>query len=86
MSLAQEVLDILVDPTDRQALQYLEAESVLYNERLRVKYAVNEKGIAILLADSAVAVSNDEHERLTALVAAGRATATGNRAQKTSST
>jgi len=58
------LLSILVCPADRGPLLFV--DGVLYNPRLRRAYRI-EDGIPVLLVDEAVAVSPEEHERLTAL-------------------
>jgi len=62
------LLRILVCPADRGPL--LAVDDVLYNPRLHKAYRI-EDGIPVLLVDEAVAVSPEEHERLTALAGAG---------------
>jgi uncharacterized protein YbaR (Trm112 family) len=79
MPFSIDVLQALVDPTDRQALQYLESENAFYNERTRMLYRVAGNGIGVLLADGAESVSDDEHNRLTSLIASGQSIATGTR-------
>jgi len=68
MSLAPELLEILACPQDKGPLYYLEAEDVLYNPRLRRTYAIRDD-IPVMLIDEATAVSDEEHDRLTALIA-----------------
>ena len=58
-----KLLEILVCPVDRGPL--LLVDGVLYNPRLRRAYRI-EDGIPVLLADEAVEVSPEEHERLMA--------------------
>lgn len=77
VNLPADVLQVIVDPIDRQSLHYLKAESCFYNERSRSRYTIGETGIAVLLADEAESVSDDEHKRLLQLVAAGQSIATG---------
>ena len=82
MGFAQEVLDVIVDPTDRQPLQYIESENCFYNPRSLTKYPIVDNGIAVflvnsVLADSAVVVSDDEHKRLSELVGQGKSITTG---------
>lgn len=72
-----DVLEVVVDPTDRQPLQYFESENCFYNERTHIKYPIVDNGIAVLLADSAEVVSDDEHQRLSALVKDGKSITTG---------
>lgn len=61
--LDQKLLDILVCPLDRGPL--LLVENVLYNPRLHKAYRIDD-GIPVLLADEAVEVGPEEHQRLTA--------------------
>jgi len=77
MSLAAELLAVLVDPEDKQPLQYLADESCLYNTRSRRMYPVSATGIPVLLTSDATTTSDDEHARLLQLVDAGQATQTG---------
>jgi len=58
-----KLLEILACPVDRGPL--LLVDGVLYNPRLRRAYRI-EDGIPVLLADEAVEVSDEEHERLMA--------------------
>jgi len=58
-----KLLEILACPVDRGPL--LLVDGVLYNPRLRRTYRI-EDGIPVLLADEAVEVSDEEHERLMA--------------------
>ena len=67
MAVAPQLLAVLVDPEDKQSLQYIESESCLYNERLHRRYSVNGD-IPVLLVSDAETVTDDEHERLIALV------------------
>lgn len=66
MALDQLLLDVLVDPVDRESLLYIEAESVLYNPRRRVAYEVRG-AIPVLLPDEARPVDDAEHARLSAI-------------------
>jgi uncharacterized protein YbaR (Trm112 family) len=79
MGFSPDVLEVLVDPSDRQALQYIESESCFYNDRTKTAYRITGGGIGVLLADSAETVSDDEHDRLTKLIADGRSITTGTR-------
>ncbi len=56
-----KLIDILVCPVDRGPL--LLVGNVLYNPRLRKAYRI-EDGIPVLLADEAVDVGPEEHQRL----------------------
>jgi uncharacterized protein YbaR (Trm112 family) len=58
-----KLLDILVCPVDHGPLLYV--GNVLYNPRLHTSYRIDE-GIPVLLADEAVEVSPEEHQRLIA--------------------
>lgn len=60
----QKLLDILVCPADRGPLTLV--GDVLYNPRLRKAYRIDD-GIPVLLVDEAVAVDEQEHERLIGL-------------------
>lgn len=67
MALDEKLRAILVCPQDRGPLLYVDES--LYNPRLRRKYRIDD-GIPVLLIDEAVAVDDDEHQRL--LSAAGQ--------------
>lgn len=54
MSLDQKLLDILACPRDKGPLEYLEAEQVLVNPRLKIAYRI-EDGIPVMLSDEAIA-------------------------------
>ncbi|ALG85039.1 Trm112 family protein [Gordonia phthalatica] len=56
--------DRLVCPQDLGEL--INAGDELYNPRLRVAYAIDDKGIPNMLIDNARSVSDEEHERFTA--------------------
>ena len=58
-----KLLEILACPVDRGPLRLV--DGVLYNPRLHRAYRI-EDGIPVLLADEAVEVSDEEHERLMA--------------------
>ena len=62
--LDDKLLSILVCPADRGPLLYV--DDLLYNPRLRRAYRIDD-GIPVLLIDEATDVSDEEHERLTAL-------------------
>lgn len=53
MTLDPKLVEILACPRDRGPLDYLEAEEVLVNPRLKIAYRI-EKGIPVLLSDEAV--------------------------------
>ncbi len=59
MSLDPFVLDLLVDPVDREPLYYAPGAARLVNPRRLVAYEVRD-GIAVLLPDEAVAVDEGE--------------------------
>jgi len=69
MALAPELLEILACPDDKGPLLYFEAESSLYNPRLKRRYAITDD-IPIMLIDESEAVDDAEHERLLALAEA----------------
>ena len=65
MALDPKLLEILACPEDKGPLLYFVDEDALYNPRLHRRYAVREDS-PIMLIDEAEAVSDGEHERLTA--------------------
>ena len=65
MALDPKLLEILACPEDKGPLLYFEDESVLYNPRLKRKYAVRDD-IPIMLIDEAETVDDTEAERLRA--------------------
>jgi uncharacterized protein len=69
MALAPELLEILACPDDKGPLLYFEAESSLYNPRLKRRYAITDD-IPIMLIDESEVVDDAEHERLMALAEA----------------
>ena len=70
MSLDSTLLAILVCPEDKGELHYLESEQVLFNPRLRRTYEVRD-GIPVMLVEEATAVTDEEFDRLSALVTDG---------------
>ena len=68
MSLDPMLLSILACPEDKRPLFYLESEGVLFNPRLRRTYQVRDD-IPVMLVEEATSLSDDEFERLQALVA-----------------
>lgn len=68
MSLDPTLLEILVCPEDKGELHYLDTEQVLFNPRLRRTYPVRE-GIPVMLVEESTQLTDEEYERLTALVA-----------------
>ena len=69
MALDKLLLEILACPEDRGPLYYFEDEDSLYNPRLHRRYAIRD-GIPIMLIDEAETVTDSEHDRLMAKVAA----------------
>ncbi len=69
MALDPLLLEILACPEDKGPLYYFEDEDALYNPRLKRRYAVRED-IPIMLIDEAETVTDAEHDRLMAKVAA----------------
>ena len=63
MSLEASLLKILACPIDKGELLYFDDEDVLYNPRLRRLYRV-ARGVPVMLATEAEAVSGEEHGRL----------------------
>jgi uncharacterized protein len=57
------LIEILVDPEDKEPLWYLEDDQVLYNPRLRRRYAIRD-GIPIMLIAEAESVDEAEHAAL----------------------
>jgi uncharacterized protein YbaR (Trm112 family) len=74
MALEEALLDILVCPIDKRGLLYFADDRVLYNPRLRWLYRI-ENGIPLMLANQAVAVPEQEHERLMTHARRGEVTA-----------
>jgi uncharacterized protein YbaR (Trm112 family) len=69
VALDAKLLEILACPEDKGPLLYFEDESSLYNPRLKRRYAVRDD-IPIMLIDEAETVTEAEHDRLMAKVAA----------------
>ncbi len=65
MALDPQLLEILACPEDKGPLLYFESEDVLYNPRLKRKYAIKDD-IPIMLIDEAETVDDAEHDRLMA--------------------
>jgi len=59
------LLEILACPEDKGPLLYFPDEAVLYNPRLRRRYAIRD-GIPDMLVDDAETLTPDEHEQLMA--------------------
>ena len=76
MPLDSLLIEILVDPEDKQPLYYFADDEVLYNPRLRRSYEVRD-GIPILLITEATAVDDEEHERRNAALSSATATGAG---------
>ena len=68
MALDPQLLQILACPQDKGPLLYFGDENALYNERLKLRYRV-EDDIPIMLIDEAETVDDTEHDRLLALAA-----------------
>ena len=68
MALDPQLLNILACPEDKGPLLYFESENVLYNERLKRRYRI-EDDIPIMLIDQAEGVDEPEHERMMTLAA-----------------
>jgi len=66
MSLDGWLLDKLCDPLDKGTLWYVTEENVLLNPRTGQVYEVRGD-IAVMLADEATVVADDERARLLAL-------------------
>lgn len=69
MSLDQSLLNILACPEDKGPLFFVESESLLYNPRLHCSYAVID-GIPVMLIQESTQVSDADHTRLEAVIAA----------------
>lgn len=70
MSLDSTLLAILVCPEDKGELHYLESEQVLFNPRLRRTYEVRD-GIPVMLVEESTALTDEEFDRLSALITDG---------------
>jgi uncharacterized protein YbaR (Trm112 family) len=73
MTLEDALLDILVCPIDKHGLLYFADDAVLYNPRLRRLYRI-EDDIPLMLANQAVPVPDEEHQRLMACARRGQGT------------
>mgnify|MGYP006294383519 FL=1 len=76
MALDPELVTVLACPVDHGPLYVLDDEDALYNPRLRRRYTVRD-GIAVMLVDESEIVSDSEHDRIMAKVAAGGVRTTG---------
>ena len=65
------LLAILACPQDKGPLYFVADEDALYNPRLMRRYDVRD-GIPVMLIDEAATVSDAEHARIMAKVAAQR--------------
>ncbi len=63
MALDSLLIELLVDPEDKQPLWYVPKKDALYNPRLRRRYEIRE-GIPIMLIDEAIPVGDEEHASL----------------------
>ena len=63
MALDSLLIEILVDPEDKEPLWYLEDDQILYNPRLRRRYEIRD-GIPIMLIAEAQDVDEAEHVAL----------------------
>jgi uncharacterized protein len=75
MALDQALLQILVCPIDKRPLLYFADEALLYNPRLRRGYRI-EADVPVMLAERAVSVPDEEHERLVKRAQCGECGAT----------
>jgi uncharacterized protein YbaR (Trm112 family) len=74
MPLDHLLVEILVDPEDKQPLYYFADDEILYNPRLRRAYEVRD-GIPILLIAEGKPATDEEHDRRSS--ALGTAVMTG---------
>ena len=65
----ERLLAILACPQDKGPLYFIADEDALYNPRLQRRYTVRD-GIPVMLIDEATTVSDTEHARIMAKVAA----------------
>ena len=65
MPLDSFLIEILVDPEDKEPLWYFADDESLYNPRLKRRYAVRD-GIPVLLIGESEPVADDDAERLVA--------------------
>ena len=65
----ERLLAILACPQDKGPLYFISDEDALYNPRLYRRYTVRD-GIPVMLIDEATTVSDTEHARIMAKVAA----------------
>ncbi len=69
MALDPLLLEILACPEDKGPLYYLPDEDMLYNPRLRRRYAVHDD-IPNMLIEEAETVPDEEHDRILSKVEA----------------
>jgi uncharacterized protein YbaR (Trm112 family) len=67
VSLDATLLSILACPEDKGPLYYIDDEDVLVNPRLRRTYQVRD-GIPVMLVEEAVALTDDEFDRLAEII------------------
>ena len=65
MALDAQLLEILACPEDKGPLLYFEDEEILYNPRLKRRYAIRDD-IPIMLIDEAETIDDESHARLMA--------------------
>jgi uncharacterized protein YbaR (Trm112 family) len=65
MALDAQLLEILACPEDKGPLLYFEDEEILYNPRLKRRYAIRDD-IPIMLIDEAETIDDAAHEQLMA--------------------
>ena len=63
------LLSILACPQDKGPLYFVADEQMLYNPRLHRKYEVRD-GIPVMLINEATTVSDADHQRIMAKIAA----------------
>ncbi len=69
------LLELLVDPEDKQSLWYFADRAVLFNERTKRVYEVRNN-IPVLLVSEATELDDDEVQSLTAEIAGATLTGT----------
>jgi uncharacterized protein len=69
VTLDPKLLEILACPQDKGPLYYLADEDTLYNPRLTRRYTIRDD-IPVMLIDESETVTEDEHTRIMAKVAA----------------
>ena len=76
MPLDPDLVSVLACPIDHGSLHVFDDENLIYNPRLRRKYAIRE-GIAVMLVDESTEVDEAEHRRLLGRIEAGESRVTG---------